>query len=447
MPKHSKVEFFCIFLFECIGIGFTFLISTAVQQAWDNSDQWHRGIGHAWYQEFGSSICLVIILHVFSSNSFEWLRFLAQTVVRCRDRSFRCRIKQLPKEGEKTSDLVWSQQRTQQQLNALYEGVDFAIVRTYARMNSIIFVALMFAPGMPLLYLVGLLWCLITYISQKFLILFFYKRELALKNELAEVSVFCLIGALVGHVVMAYLFLLNAPIRQSFLRPEDITSEHDNFLLKYFDHDKPWYRYIDYKEEGDLSLREDIRIDLAQSLNSLDSLGFFCLLLLVLVLLLLLLGIYCVTRAAVPTWSIDKLKSFDVVRKAYKNLPCQSEPTENDGNHGPRDQQIIQEQPPRGMEQEMHTIDGRIDLIAEKERATAKGDEVMKQLTKSSLLNELNGFDLKDFYMRAIFELYNFRRMFQEVNPAGQSVHEFNINFSLLEDNQIKNEIMNAVKQ
>lgn len=98
------------------------------------------------------------------------------------------------------------------------------------------------------------------------------------------------------------------------------------------------------------------------------------------------------------------------------------------------------------MNQEMHTIDGRIDLIAEKERATAKGDEVMKQLTKSSLLNELNGFDLKDFYMRSIFVLYNFRRMFQDVNPVGQSVHEFNINFSLLEDNQIKNEIMNAVK-
>lgn len=30
MPKHSKVEFLCIFLFECIGIGFTFLVSTAL---------------------------------------------------------------------------------------------------------------------------------------------------------------------------------------------------------------------------------------------------------------------------------------------------------------------------------------------------------------------------------------------------------------------------------
>ena len=83
----------------------------------------------------------------------------------------------------------------------------------------------------------------------------------------------------------------------------------------------------------------------------------------------------------------------------------------------------------------MHTIDGRIDLIAEKERATAKGDQVMHQLSKTSILNEMNGGNLKDFYMRAIFELYNFKRIFQEVNPVGQSVHEFNINFSLLEDN------------
>ena len=95
----------------------------------------------------------------------------------------------------------------------------------------------------------------------------------------------------------------------------------------------------------------------------------------------------------------------------------------------------------------MHTIDGKIDLIAEQERATARGDEVMKRLTRSSLLNELNGYDLKDFYMRAIFELYNFKRIFKEVNQAGHSVHEFNVNFSLLEDNQIKNDIMNAVKQ
>lgn len=94
----------------------------------------------------------------------------------------------------------------------------------------------------------------------------------------------------------------------------------------------------------------------------------------------------------------------------------------------------------------MHTLDGRIDLVAEKERATAKGDEVMKQLTRSSLLNELNGLDLKDYYMRSIFVLYNFRRMFGDANPAGRSVHEFNVNFSLLEDNQIKNDIMNAVK-
>lgn len=94
----------------------------------------------------------------------------------------------------------------------------------------------------------------------------------------------------------------------------------------------------------------------------------------------------------------------------------------------------------------MHTIDGRIDLIAEKERATAKGDEVMTHLSKTVLLNEMNGGNLKDFYMRSIFQLYNFKRMFQEINPVGQSVNEFNINFSLLEDNQIKNEIMNAVK-
>ena len=46
MPKHSKVEFIMIFIFETIGIGFTFLISTAVQQYWDQSDIWNKGIDY-----------------------------------------------------------------------------------------------------------------------------------------------------------------------------------------------------------------------------------------------------------------------------------------------------------------------------------------------------------------------------------------------------------------
>lgn len=170
------------------------------------------------------------------------------------------------------------------------------------------------------------------------MILFFYKRELSLKNELADASVFCLIGALLGHLVMAYLFLLNAPIRQSFLRQEDIASEHDDLLLKYFDHDKPWYRYIDYKEEYELSADASIRIEISKTLNSLDSMIFFGLLLLIVIGLLLLLGIYCCTRATLPTWRIEKLRSFDIVKKDYNNLPSQSEPTENDGNQAQNEQ-------------------------------------------------------------------------------------------------------------
>jgi hypothetical protein len=131
------------------------------------------------------------------------------------------------------------------------------------------------------------------------------------------------------------------------------------------------------------------------------------------------------------------------MKKDYKNLPLQSEAA--DENAG--DNQIAAADDDVDKEiKEMHTLDGKIDLIAEKERATAKGDNVMRHLSKTSILNEMNAGNLKDFYMRSIFELYNFKRMFQEGYHKSQTEHEFNINFSLLEDNQIKNQVMSAVK-
>lgn len=149
---------------------------------------------------------MVLVLSIFSANTFEWVRYMFKGCTRCRDRGCRCALS-LPNTDEKVGSTVRSKQRTQQQLNALYEGVDFQIVKTYARMNSIIFVTLMFAPGMPALYPIGFLWCLMTYITQKYMILFFYKRELTLKKELADMSVHCLTAAVVAHILVAFVCL------------------------------------------------------------------------------------------------------------------------------------------------------------------------------------------------------------------------------------------------
>ena len=178
-------------------------------------------------------------------------------------------------------------------------------------MNSIIFVAFMFAPALPILYLVGFVWCFITYLTQKYMILYFYKRELSLKNELAEMSVHCLMWAILAHIVIAYLCLLNSSIRQTFARHEDISHEEDNLLTRHFEYDKPWFRYVDYRKENDLSLDDDIRIELSNSLNSLDSIVYFLVLVLEIVIVLILMGIYCCTQSTVPKWSIEKRKRFD----------------------------------------------------------------------------------------------------------------------------------------
>jgi hypothetical protein len=205
------------------------------------------------------------------------------------------------------------------------------------------------------------------------MILFFYKREMSIKKQLADASVYCLIAGVLAHIIAAFIMLQNSAIRQSFLRHPDIETEHDDLLLKYFDHDKPWYRYVDYEKELDYGLAEKIRIELAKSINGIESMVFVILLLLMFVVLVIVLGVFCCQRSTPLVWDVLKNRKFDKIKKDYRNVPVQSEAA--DENIG--DNQIAGIEQAEDPNKEMHTLDGRIDLIAEKERATAKGDQVM----------------------------------------------------------------------
>lgn len=143
--------------------------------------------------------------------------------------------------------------------------------------------------------------------------------------------------------------------------------------MKYFDHDKPWYRYVDYEKELDYGLIEKIRIELAKSINGIESMVFVILLLLTFVMLVIVLGVTCCQRSTPLVWDVQKNRKFDKIKKDYRNVPVQSEAA--DENVG--DNQIAGIEQAAEPNKEMHTIDGRIDLTAEKERATAKGDQVM----------------------------------------------------------------------
>jgi len=153
------------------------------------------------------------------------------------------------------------------------------------------------------------------------MILHFYKREMTLKKELADMSVLCLIASALAHIIVAFIMLQNSAIRQSFGRHADITSEHDDLLLKYFDHDKPWFRYVDYEKEMDLGLVQKIRIELAKSINGIESMAFVVLLLLTLIALILVLVAFSCSRSTPRVWAIQKNQKFDQVKKDYKNLP------------------------------------------------------------------------------------------------------------------------------
>ena len=64
----------------------------------------------------------------------------------------------------------------QEDLEKLYEGPNFECETVLARMMSVTWTLVVFSSGMPILYAIGLLFYLITYFTNKLLIMKYYKR-------------------------------------------------------------------------------------------------------------------------------------------------------------------------------------------------------------------------------------------------------------------------------
>ena len=88
------------------------------------------------------------------------------------------------KPDESDDDAPNTMQKTQHDLNQMYTGSEFQGEKTFSRMMSILMVIMFFSSGMPILYAVGFVYFLGTYVTHKVLLIRFYKKSSSLNSTI-----------------------------------------------------------------------------------------------------------------------------------------------------------------------------------------------------------------------------------------------------------------------
>jgi len=93
-------------------------------------------------------------------------------IVRCIDRKGKINIKLDPEDED--CDQPNTRIRIQADLEKLYMGKIFKGEKAYSRMMSTMFVIQMYSSGMPILYLNGFVFYIVTYWANKILLIYYY---------------------------------------------------------------------------------------------------------------------------------------------------------------------------------------------------------------------------------------------------------------------------------
>ena len=88
-------------------------------------------------------------------------------------------------------------------------GDAFKGEKNYSRMISTLFVILTYCSGMPIMYLIGFIFYLVTYSVNKYLILSFYKKSRTLTRSIPIFIVGTFKFGVIIHLAMSMFMLTN----------------------------------------------------------------------------------------------------------------------------------------------------------------------------------------------------------------------------------------------
>jgi hypothetical protein len=160
-----------------------------------------------WYMDFGNKICIFIFMSSFLINSKDIVRFMVTVFVRLIDRRGKLNLKLDPEDED--DDTPNTRIRVQSDLEKLYKGKIFKGEKAYSRMMSTMFVIQMYSSGMPILYLNGFVFYIVTYWVNKFLLIYYYQKSRTLTRTIPLFTMEYLKYGLLLHMIMAVFMLTN----------------------------------------------------------------------------------------------------------------------------------------------------------------------------------------------------------------------------------------------
>jgi len=152
-----------------------------------------------WYLVVGVPIVFAIFLQIFMPHFGLVAQLVKVSLIRCWDR--RCSL------NKKVT-----RQTTQEEYENLYTGPEFILQLRLAQVLSMMFVTMTYSSVLPILYLVSFLFLLITYWTDKFLILRYFRSQNQFTGDLSKKVVEVMPLAAVSHFIFGHQMFSNHSI-------------------------------------------------------------------------------------------------------------------------------------------------------------------------------------------------------------------------------------------
>ena len=155
-----------------------------------------------WYRLLGSSLCVQLALLIVSNHAAKLVKVLIKQTQRCWDRGCTC-----------------NRRRTKRLSQSEYEkinfGSDFNVETKYASMLLVVLMAMTFGPGLPIMYLIAMVYFFVTYWVDKAMMIYYEQKPVFLDEQLAiSITKWYKVGILF-HLVLGVLMFSNANILPS----------------------------------------------------------------------------------------------------------------------------------------------------------------------------------------------------------------------------------------
>ena len=180
----------------------------------------YRRFSVQWYRLVGSSICLQMLLMVFSTNLCNLAFQVMYACLRFKDRGWKASARN-------------TQSLSQEDYEDVNIGADPSMDYKYANMLTVLMITMMYGGGIPILYPIAMLYCFVTYWTDKLLIFRYYRKPEFLDHTLPADSLKWYKVAFLLHIVVSCMMFSNVAVLPS--KVIGISTKFGIWIRKYFD--------------------------------------------------------------------------------------------------------------------------------------------------------------------------------------------------------------------